>query len=337
MLTLANKIPYPGDMDVRLPQKMNLDNAVMWARTLGGIKKNTPINLKAPPGFFITPAGMLLSCAALTGRKVYLPPEEMPKLSYARWMGWTKHLGVEEQAGAVDQGGTYLPIRKIVFDGEYRSRLLVEADKTARLVASWVIKRKVTKSQKKRLYKWLQYAFREILRNVPEHSGQNGLLRTAQVWPNSDYLEVAVYDPGQGFHSSFNRGGEFTSSSPEEAIDMAVKPGVTGAPPEAREDEVWGNSGFGLYVLHTLAMQNNGWFAVVSDGVATTYMSDSNNPAGTIKKTRRTPVKGTLVVWHVDFRRLAYNKIDETLEEIIGQGEKRAGRRASTVSRRTLN
>jgi len=336
-LICFQEIPYPGDMDVWLPDRMDLGTTIVWARELSYASRNEPLTLHVPSNLFITPAGMLLSCAALRDRKVHLPREEREKLSYARWVGWTKCIGTEEEVGASGRGATYLPIQESVLWGEYHYMVESIAEETADLVNSWVAEAGiVSQDGLGGLRRWLEYAFREVIRNVPEHSGQATLLRTVQVWPRINRLQVAVYDPGQGFVRSFQRSGEYGSLSAEEAIDLAVRPGVTGAPPQRRKG-TWGNSGFGLYVLQSLALRHQGWLSIVTDGFAVTYRSNRSHPTTIHRTATPAPIPGTLVAWEVDFLRLAQSDFHKVLREIVESGERTAGRKASLMSRGYLD
>lgn len=101
------------------------------------------------------------------------------------------------------------------------------------------------------------YSIREIIRNVFEHSQANECFVCGQRWYGGQ-VEIAIIDEGVGVGSTLadSHGIEFD----EDALRLAVQPGISRTSGLSNKENVYDNSGFGLYVLSELAA-SFGWFA----------------------------------------------------------------------------
>jgi len=155
------------------------------------------------------------------------------------------------------------------------------------------------------------YCFREIIRNVFEHAITDECYVCAQRWVNGK-IEIAVVDRGRGVRASLEERYRFVDD--EQALSEAVKPGVSRVDPLSQNDEdVWHNSGYGLYVLSELARRTNGQFLLCSGGRALFCNVAS-------KTFRSYTFKGTAVMLSMT-RPLGVN-LRELLRKIVSEGEK---------------
>lgn len=116
--------------------------------------------------------------------------------------------------------------------------------------------------------KLLTYILRELIRNVPEHAGTDEVWICGQHWSNDD-AEIAIIDEGIGIKNSLYRNASHRPyiESDEDALRLSVKAGVSQAfklGGVQRSDDMWSNSGFGLYSTSNLVKQLGGSFCLVS-------------------------------------------------------------------------
>jgi hypothetical protein len=225
---------------------------------------------------FSTPTAMLVAGSELrkwvayrrgAGLEVYrIGIDESKSVhSYLMHLGFFDFIHVDEgkKVGEARGSTRYLPISKIdrpvqsvAVDGvaawyesiESQSRRLAGV-----LVGSY------DDSQELRAY---TYSIREIIRNVFEHSEADECFVCGQRWWNGS-VEIAVIDEGVGICQTLRR--SFPVESDEEALTLAISPGVSRTTALEEEENIYDNSGFGLYVLSQIG-SNFGWFALGSGG-----------------------------------------------------------------------
>lgn len=167
------------------------------------------------------------------------------------------HYGKE--IGEAISTDNYVPITKVKFDKNF----YITIDKTSKQLAA------LLKFDKK-LSRFIEYLFTEAIRNVYEHAGVDEVYLTAQKWPSKNMLEVAISDTGCGVYASLRKYIPYTENSEEELIKMACEPGITARSNYSylSKDDVWRNSGYGLYLLRKLSVAYGGSFIICSGNYA---------------------------------------------------------------------
>lgn len=129
----------------------------------------------------------------------------------------------------------------------------------------------------------LQYLLREAIRNIPEHAETNEVWLCGQYWQNRDLAEIAILDEGIGIFNSLSRNYVHRKyiTSNEEALRWALKPGVSvsfdPAKGQKNNNDVWANSGFGLYMISEICKATGGWLTFVSgDDCMRVYQNTSS-------------------------------------------------------------
>jgi len=182
---------------------------------------------------------------------------------YLRHLGFFQFIGMNEgnEIGKASGSMTYLPITKIdkpAFDSETQSvqewydEIISQTRRFANLLSGTH-----SYTEENKLY---HYALREIVRNVFEHSSADECYLCGQRWSDGR-VEVAVIDEGVGISSSLKR--SFDIDSEMAALRMAIRPGVSSTTKISDIDNIYDNSGFGLYVLEQL-VSSFGWFMLGS-------------------------------------------------------------------------
>ena len=126
-------------------------------------------------------------------------------------------------------------------------------------------------------YDAMQYTFREIIRNIFEHSGARSFLMSGQYYPKHRNVQIVIADNGQGIQNSLRFNKAFEKLNDKDALNLALMPGVSGNAKALSRDrrDIWQNSGYGLYMTSRLA-RNQGMMTIVS-GKCVVHVNDSGN------------------------------------------------------------
>ncbi|ELV8625336.1 hypothetical protein QNF03_001983 [Vibrio cidicii] len=247
--------------------------------------------------------------------------------SYLKHIGFFDFvlMGEGNCVGEARGSSTYIPITRITKpvltpDRNTLEQWYEDIQSKVRGLAR-VISGKPETHQDNRMY---NYAFREIIRNVFEHSGCEECYVFGQRWFNG-HVEIAVVDEGVGIGCTLRETlGDISDS---EALKQAIKPGVSRTSQLSDAENTFDNSGFGLYVLTEVA-RSFGWYALGSNsakliGYGSTLEESTLNFNGTYFGFRLTRSPS-------DFSSLA--------KDIINTGEQEANlegiaRKASAMSK----
>lgn len=183
--------------------------------------------------------------------------------SYLSHLGFFDYIlmGEGNAVGQATGSSAYLPITKIEkpkFNSntqsvqEWYDEIIGAVRGLARVVSGTS-----SDTEENRLY---NYALREIIRNVFEHSGANECYVCGQRWYDGK-VEIAVVDEGIGIAESLKK--SYRLQSDVEALNLAIKPGVSSTSNIDQSENIYDNSGFGLYVLTQLA-SSFGWYVLGS-------------------------------------------------------------------------
>ena len=249
-----------------------------------------------------------------------------PAHTYLEHLGFFDFIGLQNRnkIGAAKGNERYIPIRKIdrtqfETSGRDSKQVRDEILEYSKDISS-VIAASFEDYEVRRVF---SYAFKEIIRNVFEHSGASSCFVTGQRWENG-LVEAAVLDEGIGICKSLSQ--SFAITDDAAALRLAIKPGVSRTSGAAHNEH--DNSGFGLYVLSEVG-RNFGRFVLGSGNSALRLGSDS--------KVKQDAVKfgGTFVGLRLDTPPKNFSVV---VDEIVAAGEAEAGlqgvlRKASSSSK----
>jgi len=266
---------------LNVPGTLTLTNALVFCREIAALPDDVTIlglNFDAwkrsrPADLPLTPFGMLIIGVAVQQfhkrvpsaqiiPAIALPNNELE--SYAAHMGFFKACTIDlgKEPGQAKGSPTYLPITKIE-----NPSLLHGSDIEQR---SLDLAQKLTQRQDGALVKTLQYSFTEIIRNVAEHARSEDYWLCAQYWPSRGEAEIALIDSGQGLRASLLNNPLIRDQVVDDraAIKFALMPGISGSmwkgKPQ-RDDDVWQNSGFGLYMNYRICTEGGSFFIASGD------------------------------------------------------------------------
>lgn len=167
-------------------------------------------------------------------------------IDYAWRMGLFRALRVEyEPARKVhEEAGRFIPLRQITRGADVQAFL---ADVAPLLHRPEHIQA-------------VQYCFSELIRNVLEHAGGAPAFACAQYYEAARKVSIGVADCGVGLLASLRRSHAIERD--QDAIMAALKPGITGAPPQMYGTS--DNAGVGLFFTKSIAKASGEYFAILS-------------------------------------------------------------------------
>jgi hypothetical protein len=198
--------------------------------------------------------------------------------TFAAHMGFFKAAGLNHgnEPGQAKGSSTYIPLTILrVHDLESEAASSGRAVGDVIEVESTRLAKILTQTDSGELVDTVAFSLREIMRNVVEHSGSEVLEFCAQYWPSKRKVEIVVLDSGVGIQTTLSRNPFLQVKSDRDAIHLALMPAVSGKTYKGvkrKANDVWQNSGFGLYMTNRLC-RNGGSFFVCS-GSAGLILSD---------------------------------------------------------------
>jgi hypothetical protein len=171
--------------------------------------------------------------------------------------------GAEIQANRGD-GFNYIPIT--IVECAPNGQILTQAERSEAIDNQAVhLARVLSHLGSGPVYDAIQYALREIIRNIFEHSGANMFLISGQFYPKHRTVQIIISDTGQGIPNSLRFNSNFKSLGDKDCINLALMPGVSGNERAMRSSggDIWQNSGDGLYMISRLA-RNEGLMTIIS-------------------------------------------------------------------------
>lgn len=182
--------------------------------------------------------------------------------SYLMHMGFFQFIGLDagNDVGEARGSRTYVPITRILRPNVDVGQRGVEVwyaaiEEEARRVAG--VLAGFDDSQPLRAY---TYSIREVIRNVFEHSQADECYVCGQRW-NNGQVEIAILDEGIGIARTLAEAHGIASHA--DALQLAIRPGVSRTSNYSAQQNIYDNSGFGLYVMSEMGA-NFGWFVLGS-------------------------------------------------------------------------
>lgn len=205
--------------------------------------------------------------------------------------GYANNLGFSEALSIKDKpfpqrafgGNTYIPISRMIRADLEIQALEADIHIGDQIEASCVpIANTVSQGISPELTITVAEMFREIFRNIFEHSGAEAAGYCAQYWKTSGKVEICVADKGIGVRESLMENKYLTDKySDAEALKLAVLPGLSSKAwrhkkKKSSQKSEWDNAGYGLFLTHKL-FGSLGHFMIAS-GNSAIYFQPNNPP-----------------------------------------------------------
>ena len=258
---------------------------------------------------------------------IYLLSTQSSKgIDYAGHMGFFKTISPQIPAGKfpgeANGNRNYIPISELDISQIHRAEIengnFIEVGDAVEKESGRLSQ--ILARDNQQIHILLTYLIREILRNIPEHAEVNKAWMCGQFW-NDGTAEIAIVDEGIGVKRSLqkNRAHSPYASNDEDALRMSIKAGISQAfnPGKTnRSNELWANSGFGLFMASEICKRLDGSFYIASGGKYLRADSDNGVIIGD------TCISGTAVKITISTSGLANSKA--IISEMATQGEMQA-------------
>jgi hypothetical protein len=173
----------------------------------------------------------------------------------------------------------------------------------------------------------LTFCMREIIRNIPEHSMTQKGYYCAQYWPTTKIVEVSILDEGSGVFYSLSDNLHYKSKilTNIDALEFALKPGVSRTYSPDMDEEIfanegqrWKNSGYGLHIVSRICAYSGGSF-ILASGSDAIYVDKDKRSDEIYQSNYKTMVKGTAIQMRLNIDELKHytNIINRINSEII--------------------
>ena len=226
--------------------------------------------------------------------------------TYLSHLGFYQMIGADygKQLGEARASDNYVPITKVTFNGDFYQTIEDKSEKLAALLKF-----------DKELSLFLKYLFIETIRNTYEHADIGEVYLSAQKWPSKSLLEIAISDTGCGISNSLRKYRPYSDKDEKELIKLSCEPGVSSRSNYRylEKDNVWRNSGYGLYLMRKLAVAYGGSFLICSGNYAL-----RENKEGI--KIFNTAYEGTTIAIRVKTDKIC--NFEEVRSKIVLVGEK---------------
>jgi hypothetical protein len=256
-------------MDISLPSNFDIEKLSVFFTRIDEVVNVDDITLDFSSLTYSWPTGMLvfgmklrqwITVRKAAGLSTFHRGVSAQKTvqSYLMHLGFFDFIGIPKgnEVGTAAGSSNYLPIRRISRADLDEQQLFDSVNEEARKLAG-VIAGSFDDSEELRTY---QYSIRELLRNVFEHSEAAECYVCGQRW-QSGRVEFAIIDAGIGICSTLS--AKYGVTSDAEALLTAIRPGTSRTSGLSEDENIFDNSGFGLFVLSELG-KNFGWFCLGS-------------------------------------------------------------------------
>ena len=270
-----------------------------------------------------TPFGMLFLAFAIKKFMDEHPDAEYKPVNYEeRWyashMGYFQTCGFEigKLPGQAHGSDTYLPITIMrVSDIQDRARKDIKQvgdviEECSKKLASILLQQ-----GDDQLVEMLTYTFRELIRNIVEHSKSDTIAFCAQYRTKAKQAEIAILDTGIGIRPALSNNPYLNISKDHEALNLALMPGISGKAFKGVKQspyDVWQNSGYGLFAVSRLC-GHGGKFTICSGDTALALKPDK-------KEYHQTTFQGTALRIILSAKEIKNTK--STLAAIMKEGRK---------------
>lgn len=261
---------------VRIPSRLELTPAIDLVAQIQSLDEAKIYVFDFTSLTWIEPFGLLFTSQAICDLQDKYPDSKfqvrIPNMnnacSYAAWMGFFQAARIDYGNNPGDAPGspTYIPVTFESVSGD----LIAGASNVGGRIEfiAQELATKLTREYRGNLYSTVAYSFREILRNVAEHSHADEFGYCAQYWPSKNLVEIAIIDTGIGLRQSLQDNPHLSIDTDREAILHALMPGISGKAyqgAEIDEDDEWANSGYGLYMNYRLCNEGGDFFICSGD------------------------------------------------------------------------
>lgn len=264
-------------IEIELPQTLGVQEALALSEHLASLPDASAYVFNFSNWKFGEPFGLLVAADLIHRFRDAHPCSRFHAIGYehcgyAGHMGFFRRFGMRFGKAPGEAGGTetYLPI-DFVHCEQIRQQAADAYAEVGEFVDGWSkrLAGLLLQAESGVLFDTVQFALREVARNVVEHSQSESFGYCGQYWPSRNRVQIALMDRGVGLKATLGSNSRLQVESDRDAVQMSLMPGVSrkGVLPKTRGHEPWANSGFGLYMTSRLCGEG-GRFVLLSGSAA---------------------------------------------------------------------
>lgn len=265
-------------IEIKLPQTLGVYEALALSEHLAGLPQAKTYAFNFGAWKFGEPFGLLVASDVIDRFRDAHPSSQFratgyEHCGYAGHMGFFRRFGMKfgKAPGEAAGSDTYLPIDFIDCE-QLRQQAANAYAEVGEFIDAWSkrLAGLLLQSDVGVLFDTVQYALREVVRNVVEHSESTSFGYCGQYWPSKNHVQIALIDRGVGLKATLGTNPRLEVKSDRDAVQIALMPGVSrkGVLPQSRAaQDPWANSGFGLYMTSRLCGEG-GRFVLLSGSAA---------------------------------------------------------------------
>jgi len=311
-------------MDINVPNRLDTSNALDFILALSKLGEYEEYVFNFEKLDWTPPFGMLLVANAINDYRKKRPDSEFVAIlgeenSYPANMGFYKTFGANfgKAPGELSGNQRYLPIN--IIDTEYFfSQFSKSKNEPGEIIEEEAQKLAIILTQqnsKSEVVLLLTYAIREMLRNIFEHSCGSRLAYCGQFYPKTGIAEIAILDNGIGIKKSIEKNPFLVDiNSDVDAINFSLLPGVSGKMYRGikkDKDNVWQNSGYGLFVVSQLCAKDGNFVICSGSGVVNLRNNQKINLGSSFE--------GTALCLKLNVEKLSQDK--NVISKIVSNGD----------------
>lgn len=325
---------------IDLPQTLNIESLNDFCSKLDNtLDAEERIGINFTPLDYIYPTAMLVVGSKIRDWVNYRKTKELRSFrkedrphksvnSYLGHLGFFKFIRLDEgnEVGQARGSSNYVPITPIYrpeFDPvddsiqDWYQSIQFESRRLAEVLANG-------DDQASDIY---TYSIREIIRNVFEHTRASECYVCGQRWQNGK-VEISIIDEGEGIASTLAE--SFEIKSDDQALEMAITPGISRTTNKPEGHNFYGNSGFGLYVLNEIGSKY-GWFTLGSGKYRLQKSEDTT-------LMQQLNFNGTFIGLQINKPETGFeNVISQIIEKGESESEKKGIKRKASGASKSLN
>lgn len=316
-------------MKINIPN-LNAVNAIILTKKLQEVENEQDYTLDFCNMSNFDPFAMLLCSSAIRqfrkqrkNASFKLLYYNNKNIQYAGHMGFFKSISpssaIGKSPGEAHGSSNYLPITKIEFS-EFTNLAIQDKIHVGQVIENKASQlSKILSRNNESLSRLFTYIIREMIRNSHEHSHSDCVWICAQYWPSIHSAEIAILDEGIGIKNSLIKNSHYIEliQDDKSAITWALKPGITESfKIRNMGNDIWDNSGFGLYMASNLCPALGGEFLITSGNSVIVRTHEGKTFVGKANH------NGTAIRITIDTNNV--NDYDRIRKEILDIGEKEA-------------
>ena len=249
-------------MVIKSPSELNIANSINFCNELDILQEADEYIFDWGNMNFVEPFGMLLIGAKrrqmmMKFKNSKFFDDNFKNNTYAANMGFFRSIfqGYGKNPGELNGNLNYIPLNFINIDDVYKRSSSNHEHVVDTIEQEALTIARVLCKVDHGIVDVLTFSIREIMRNIIEHSNSNLIWYAGQAWNYKDRVEITIMDEGIGIRKSLEKNKRLNIKSDEDALVLALEPGISSKIFNKRSKDPYQNSGYGLYMTSSICKE----------------------------------------------------------------------------------